>query len=118
MPPSSRLAIDTAREIRTRGTAAVAKANALRARSEILLDRSHTIHRMLSRQLQRYATIVPPIAPPALRCPACDAALQYVNSQIGGVSAKSPEQWDYYTCPNGCSGFQYRHRTRTLRRIG
>jgi hypothetical protein len=41
----------------------------------------------------------------------------YVNSQIGGVNASQPEQWDRFDCPAGCGAFQYRHRTRQVRRI-
>ena len=35
---------------------------------------------------------------------------------LGGVTAKFSEQWDYYRCPAGCGAFQYRHRTRRVKR--
>jgi len=70
---------------------------------------------MLSRVHERRATSVPPLAPPALVCPACDAPMTYVTSRIGGVSERHPEQWDYFVCEHGCGTFQYRQRTRKLR---
>jgi hypothetical protein len=33
------------------------------------------------------------------------------------VSDRHPEQWDYYACSGPCGSFQYRQRTRSLRRI-
>jgi len=72
----------------------------------------------LARTHQRYQTATPPLAPPALLCPICDAPLQYERSHVGGVSGRHPEQWDDYVCPRSCGAFQYRHRTRKLRRTG
>jgi CheY-like chemotaxis protein len=73
---------------------------------------------VLSRLHQRGDTTSPPKVPPPLVCPACDALLIYLRSQLGGVSERHAEQWDYYECPNGCGPFQYRHRTRKLRPSG
>jgi len=73
--------------------------------------------RFLIRAHRRFETSTPPIAPPPLRCPSCYRELQYVRSHIGGVSARLSEQWDYYICPNACGSFQYRERTRRLRRV-
>jgi CheY-like chemotaxis protein len=72
--------------------------------------------RMKNRRLRRYQTRMPPLEPPAIRCPSCDRALTYEGSQIGGVASAS-EQWDYYRCRGGCATFQYRHRTRKLRPV-
>lgn len=69
-----------------------------------------------SRNHRRGVTTAPPISPPVLPCPYCDAMLIYQRSQIGGVNAKFSEQWDYYRCPCGCGDFQYRHRTRKVTR--
>lgn len=69
-----------------------------------------------SRRYERYKTSTPPQTPPALRCPQCDGALQYEDSYVGGVTQKFAEQWDQFRCPSGCGIFQYRHRTRSLRR--
>jgi CheY-like chemotaxis protein len=66
---------------------------------------------------QRFETSTPPVAPPPLRCKSCDGVLRYVHSYVGGVSARLSEQWDYYACANGCGTFQYRQRTRRLRRV-
>jgi CheY-like chemotaxis protein len=73
---------------------------------------------ILSRTHQRGDTTAPPKAPPALVCPACDTPLAYQRSHVGGVSARHAEQWDYYECPTGCGSFQYRQRTRKIRRAG
>jgi two-component system cell cycle response regulator DivK len=73
---------------------------------------------ILSRTHQRGDTTAPPQAPPALVCPLCDTPLAYGWSYVGGVSARHAEQWDYYECPNGCGTFQYRQRTRKIRRAG
>ena len=68
-----------------------------------------------SRAHKRYKTTTPPITPAPVHCPSCARSLQYESSQIGGVNAIDPEQWDYYVCAQGCGRFQYRPRTRKLR---
>jgi len=70
-----------------------------------------------SRAHKRYSTTRPANAPAAVRCPTCDRTLDYESTQIGGVSAADPEQWDYYACGHGCGRFQYRPRTRRLRLV-
>jgi two-component system chemotaxis response regulator CheY len=70
----------------------------------------------LSKSFPRMATTTPPASPPALVCPSCDRPLSYERSEIGGVSRRHPEQWDYYSC-DSCGTFQHRQRTRRLRRI-
>jgi CheY-like chemotaxis protein len=64
----------------------------------------------------RVTTTTPPTEPPNLWCPSCDRPLQYQRSFVGGVSQRHPEQWDEYACASSCGLFEYRHRTRTLRR--
>jgi len=71
----------------------------------------------LSHSHQRRETTTPPNPPVELRCPTCDRPLRYRKSFIGGVSAKHSEQWDYFDCLTGCGTFQYRQRTRKLRRV-
>src|SRR5262245_52420059 len=66
---------------------------------------------------RRFETRTPPIVPPPLVCPTCDRPLQYVRSHVGGVTARLSEQWDYYRCHGACGTFQYRQRTRRLRRV-
>jgi DNA-binding response OmpR family regulator len=61
-------------------------------------------------------TTTPPASPPLLVCPLCDARLVYERSHVGGVSERQREQWDHYDCAR-CGTFQYRHRTRRLRRV-
>jgi hypothetical protein len=82
---------------------------------ESILD--HDGRPSLTKAHLRRDTTVPPLSPPLLRCPLCDRPLTYQHSHIGGVSAKQPEQWDYYGCSAGCGSFQYRQRTRKLRRV-
>jgi two-component system cell cycle response regulator DivK len=74
-------------------------------------------HRILSRAFNRLTTQTPSQLPPSLVCPGCDRALAYLRSHIGGVSERQKEQWDYYECQSGCGTYQYRHRTRRLRRV-
>lgn len=82
------------------------------------LSPPHRTHRVaLSRAHQRHDTTTPPLPPPVLICPGCDQALVYMRSHVGGVSAHNAEQWDYFECPHGCGTFQYRVRTRKLRRV-
>jgi len=71
----------------------------------------------LSKSFARFMTTTPPASPPQLLCPACDQSLTYQHSHVGGVSAKNAEQWDLYACSGSCGTFQYRHRTRKLRRV-
>jgi len=105
--------------LRERGRNARANVSEQLARSETLLQRSsETFGRvMLSRAHQRRDTTEPPIPPPSLLCPTCDFPLRYQRSHIGGVSERHAEQWDYYECAAGCGSFQYRQRTRKLRRL-
>jgi len=70
---------------------------------------------MLVRLHDRFATTQPPLPPPSLYCPTCDARLVYQHSHVGGVSARHEEQWDYFVCP-ACGSFEYRQRTKNLRR--
>jgi two-component system, cell cycle response regulator DivK len=73
--------------------------------------------RSLSRTHLRGETDLPPSAPPALICPDCDRPLDYKSSHIGGVSVHNAEQWDYFVCTASCGMFQYRQRTRKLRKV-
>src|SRR5262249_15648157 len=74
-------------------------------------------HRLtMSKAHQRTATPTPPAPAPKLTCPVCDRVLAYEQSQIGGVSGRHVEQWDYFRC-EACGAFQYRQRTRKLRRV-
>jgi CheY-like chemotaxis protein len=71
----------------------------------------------LAKLHRRFKTTTPPIPPPALTCPSCDQSLGYDHSYVGGVSSHHSEQWDYYVCST-CGTFQYRQRTRKVRRVG
>jgi two-component system, cell cycle response regulator DivK len=73
--------------------------------------------RMMSRTHRRGETDLPPSSPPELICPECDRPLDYKSSQVGGVSVRHTEQWDYFLCSSGCGTFQYRQRTRKLRKM-
>jgi two-component system chemotaxis response regulator CheY len=66
---------------------------------------------------QRIHTTAPPNPPPDLPCPGCNRPLRYARSYLGGVNPRHAEQWDTYTCPASCGTFEYRQRTRTLRRV-
>jgi CheY-like chemotaxis protein len=103
-------------QLRERSDRARLKVATLLQKSNALLQRSARA-RKNSHSFQRYDTRQPPIEPPPLRCPSCDRFLEYAFSHIGGVTAADPEQWDYFTCPDVCGKFQYRHRTRKLRPV-
>jgi CheY-like chemotaxis protein len=90
---------------------------ALLAKSDALIQRSRTRRTPLSRAHVRGETTAPPLTPPSAFCPECDRKLVYRRSQVGGVTATHSEQWDYFECPGACGSFQYRHRTRKLRRL-
>lgn len=104
-------------DLRERSRATRERMHGQIARSETLLDRSRTRRRMLNSAHTRHDTTTPPIAPPLLKCPECDQPLRYVRSHIGGVTAQNSEQWDYFECSATCGTFQYRERTRKLRRV-
>jgi len=80
-------------------------------------SRAHERRTILSRVYRRGPTTTPPVAPPNLRCPQCDKGLVYHHSNIGGVSERHPEQWDYFECAAQCGTFEYRQRTRKVRRV-
>jgi CheY-like chemotaxis protein len=115
------------RRVIERSTALLARAGALRASAEQRVARADellslivdTVHRRqtLKKAHHRGDTMTPPLAPPQLVCPLCDRALTYRRSHVGGVSGKHSEQWDYYDCESGCGTFQYRARTRKLRKV-
>ena len=111
--------LETSAQLRDRATAARARAHEQLLRSTHQIERSIAIRRRasLSRAFRRLTTMAPRAAPPALRCPICDARLVYESSHIGGISQRQQEQWDYYECPGKCGTFQYREGTRKLSRI-
>jgi len=58
-------------------------------------------------------TSVPGTPAPDLVCPLCDCPLMYRQTVFGGVNP--PERWDYFDCDR-CGPFEYRQRTRKLRK--
>jgi hypothetical protein len=88
------------------------------ATSGALITFSRTRSRMRCHTHQRGVTTTPPLAPPAFLCPSCERSpLQYLQSELGGVSATNSEQWDYLHCKFGCGTFRYRQRTGKLQKI-
>jgi CheY-like chemotaxis protein len=85
--------------------------------STVLTRAEEPRRKPLAKAHARSTTTTPPASPPELTCPSCDCALRYERSHIGGVSRNHPEQWDEFVCPD-CGTFEYRHRTRKLRRTG
>ncbi len=104
-------------ELRQRSVEARNRAEERLGRSHDLLERAAGRGATLARRHQRGRTETPSLDPPALVCPQCDQPLTYQYSHIGGVSARHSEQWDYYLCAAGCGTFQYRQRTRKLRKV-
>jgi CheY-like chemotaxis protein len=110
--------LQTSRNLQARGAAVHQRVVTQVARAKSLVDQAReTKRQVLSRAHQRHDTTTPPIAPPILVCPQCDQPLVYKRSHVGGVSARHPEQWDYFECATGCGSFQYRERTRKLRKV-
>ncbi len=107
-----------AREARTRAGLTHHKSSAAVNRAVALLAQADALQQplKLSKAHQRFETTAPPMQPPAVVCPVCDQPLTYERSHVGGVSALNAEQWDYYSCSR-CGEFQYRQRTRKLRRM-
>ena len=111
--------LDESRGLRERAQAVQEKVLRELARSSELIEKSRATserRKMLSREHIRHDTTSPPAAPPVLFCPLCGQSLRYVRSHIGGVNQRLAEQWDYFECPAGCGEFQYRQRTRKLRK--
>jgi two-component system, cell cycle response regulator DivK len=116
------LLLSEMRRLTSRSDELRAHSHALRARADEQLSRAHDLQqrmrrRALSRTFVRADTTKPPVDPPVLVCPACDRPLIYQRSHVGGVSERHAEQWDYFECPKGCGNFQYRQRTRKLRKV-
>ncbi len=99
-----------------RNTSAPTKNTSPSNTSADALEHSNEHRTVLAKCHQRFKTTAPPAPPPTLTCPACDELLKYDHSHVGGVSARHPEQWDYYICST-CGTFQYRQRTRKIRRV-
>jgi len=49
-------------------------------------------------------------------CPECSVPLSYVRAHATHVGRRT-ERWVVYECPTGCGRFEYRQRTRKLRKI-
>jgi two-component system, chemotaxis family, response regulator PixH len=110
--------IDTARSLQARGAIVHERVATQVARARTLVDQAReTKRQVLSRAHLRHDTTTPPLQPPILVCPQCDQPLVYKRSHVGGVSARHSEQWDYFECASGCGSFQYRERTRKLRKV-
>jgi CheY-like chemotaxis protein len=106
--------IATVRHLILRKAETLAESTAASVCGDTTIARS----RQLVRRHTRYQTTTPPAVPPELVCPACSGLLQYEHSFVGGVNARLTEQWDYYFCPREMIRYQYRQRTRKLRRLG
>jgi two-component system, cell cycle response regulator DivK len=122
LPDALLKAIDAAfhqsQERRERATAAQVPVRTRIGRARNTFERAGELQAAampLKKALQRGDTLVPPMPPPALRCPECGDVLKYLRSHVGGVSVKHLEQWDYFECPRRCGTFEYRSRTRKLR---
>ena len=113
----SRRLIDEVKDLRGHAAATKARAAAPSEISESALADCGERRRTVSvKAHSRFTTTTPATPPASLICPMCDRPLAYDRSHIGGVSDRQREQWDYYMCPV-CGAFQYRQRTRKLRRV-
>jgi len=114
-----RRCLDTSSALRKQAVALRSEVDERLARATQQVEKSRNIRRRtpLSKAFNRHTTVTPALPPPTLMCPTCDTPLLYQNSHIGGVSEHHREQWDYFECPANCGRFQYRQRTRKLRRL-
>jgi len=80
---------------------------------ELVAETRNPITRVRTRA-PRDSTTTPPSL--SLFCPNCTGALTYVLSHFGGVKAE-PERWDQFECARCAVRFEYRARTRRLRRV-
>jgi CheY-like chemotaxis protein len=64
-------------------------------------------------RMRAVTTRSPQIPPATLRCPTCDRVLVYRHTVFNGL--EPVERWDYYDC-HACGAWEYRPRTRKLRR--
>jgi CheY-like chemotaxis protein len=114
----ARRLLATPRAVRAHSSSAQAQSTAHQQQSADLLAPSTKQRGIVyAKTHQRFTTTSPPMSPPVLSCPSCDRALKYEQSHVGGVSDRHPEQWDYFVCLTGCGVFQYRQRTRRVRRM-
>ena len=98
-------AVDRSRQLRARAGAAQEVSGAHIARASALMN-----------ERQRGPTVAPPTPPGAVQCPVCHKVMTYLRSHVGGVVSHR-EQWDYFECPRQCGTFEYRVRTRKIRRV-
>ncbi len=105
-----------ARATNIRGTLAdqMKRADQAVARSREVMARYSSLSPRMARVPPR--TFSEMVEPPPLVCPSCDRQMIYVRSHFGGVG-KTHERWDYFQCPNACGDYQYRVRTRKLRKV-
>ena len=111
--------LDTSSALRKRAVAlcSVVDERLAHAARQVEKSRNNRRRTPLSKTFNRHTTVTPALPPPTLTCPTCDTPLLYQNSHIGGVSEHHREQWDYFECPASCGRFQYRQRTRKLRKL-
>jgi two-component system cell cycle response regulator DivK len=114
-----RQCMETSSALRQRAVALCSDVDERLARAAQQVEKSRNIRKRtpLSKAFNRHTTVTPPSPPPTLVCPTCDTALVYQDSHIGGVSEHHREQWDYFECPGNCGRFQFRQRTRKLRKL-
>jgi len=62
---------------------------------------------------QTTETREPPLRPPALDCPLCGEALDYLRSYLSGLNERG--QWDAFQCSSGCGEFEHYQRNGALR---
>jgi CheY-like chemotaxis protein len=107
----------TAQALRSRSSAPRESEHQQLATDPIPNGSHHHLRAPLSHSYDRHDTTTPPLEPPVLLCPQCTQPLTYQRSHVGGVSERHAEQWDYFQCTGGCGAFQYRPRTRKLRKV-
>jgi len=80
-------------------------------------DATRLVRKSRARAHRRYFTTTPDVLPPTLFCSMCNKALTFEVACYGGVNAASAERWDTLLCKTCRARYEYRFRTRTLRRV-
>lgn len=107
--------IARSRDLRRRSSAVNARVVDEPTLSRSLQVRSQSIQQRVAWHVANSHAAAAP--QPMVQCPDCHRTLTYSHSHSSGPSLTRTEQWDYFTCTSGCGTFQYRQRTRKIRRV-
>jgi two-component system cell cycle response regulator DivK len=109
--------VEDCRNLTARMQVLTQRMNAVQQQSMSLVAETRSLVRSARKSYTRTSTFEPAEPSPSLLCPDCARLLTYVETEYGGVSARHAERWDQLVCQTGCGRFEYRFRTKALRRL-